>query len=181
MFLLSPPNLTLSRTFAGKDYPLYWPEKIDFVRTAARFNATVLPLSAVGMLDSVNVLAEPQQLANIPFIRDRAFGPQNNISAARYDQSSEDEVLGFPLALPSLPARNYFIFGKPISLKNVDPMDREACGRAYQEAQDEVRRGLDDLLRAREHDPFKSSIRRLAYERIFGKEAPTFPVDELNS
>lgn len=39
--------------FHGKDeaYKLLWPEKTDFVRTAAKFNATIVPLSAVGAAD----------------------------------------------------------------------------------------------------------------------------------
>jgi len=34
-----------------EDYPLFWPNKTDFVRTAAKFNATVIPVSAVGCLE----------------------------------------------------------------------------------------------------------------------------------
>jgi len=162
------------------DYPLFWPDKeVDFVRTAAKFNATILPLSSVGMADSVQVLAEPQELLRLPFIGDRVREFNMNVSAARYD-SQEDDTIGFPLALPKLPARNYFIFGKPIPLHNVDPKDKLACAKVYREVRDEVRRGLDDILRAREIDPFLYTPRRLLYERVYGKKAPTFPVDELN-
>jgi len=104
--------------------------------------------------------------------------PQN-ISAARYDQSGND-LTGFPLALPKLPARNYFVFGKPFDLRELDPNDKEGCAKVYQAAQAEVRRGLDDLLRAREHDPFKDPVRRLAYEQVFKKTAPTFHLEHLN-
>jgi hypothetical protein len=162
-----------------KDYPLFWPTKTDFVRTAARFNATIIPLSAVGMLDSVNVLVESEDVYKIPFIGQRVREVSQNVTAARYDREKEE---GFtpPIALPTLPARNYFLFGKPISTKDVDPNDKEACARVYRQTQDGVRRGLDDILRARERDPFKDSPRRLVYERLFGKQAPTFPIDELN-
>ena len=39
--------------FHGKDeaYKLLWPEKTDFVRTAAKFNATIVPLCAIGSAD----------------------------------------------------------------------------------------------------------------------------------
>lgn len=164
----------------NKSYPLLWPEKVDFVRTAARFNAIIVPLSAVGMLDSFNVIAEPQEIYKVPFIGERARRMNANITAARYDQNNEEETIGFPLALPSMPARNYFLFGKPIDTSNIDPSDKVACERIYKEAQQEVRRGIDDLIKAREHDPFKSTPQRLAYEQIFGKKAPTFPVSKLN-
>jgi pimeloyl-ACP methyl ester carboxylesterase len=29
----------------NKSYPLYWPDKVDFVRTAAKFNATIVPVA----------------------------------------------------------------------------------------------------------------------------------------
>lgn len=162
------------------DYPLFWPEKeVDFVRTAAKFNATVLPLSSVGMADSVTVVAEPQELVRLPFIGDRFREFNVNVSAARYE-NEEDDMIGFPLALPKMPARNYFVFGKPFALSNVDPKDKRTCARIYREIKNEVRTGLDDVLRAREVDPFRETPRRLLYERFFSKKAPTFPVDELN-
>lgn len=164
----------------NKSYPLFWPDKTDFVRIAAKFNATIVPLSAVGMVDSVNVLAEPQEVMNLPFVGGRMRRLFANITAARYDESPEDEALGLPIAVPALSARNYFIFGKPIDTLGIDPQDKEACTRIYREARQEVRRGIDDIIRAREHDPFKSFSARLAYERVFGKKAPTFSVSELN-
>jgi hypothetical protein len=164
----------------NKSYPLFWPDKVDFVRTAARFNAIIVPLSAVGMIDSVNIIAEPQEVFKLPFIGERFRQLSANTTAARYDRKNEDETLGFPLAVPSMPARNYFLFGRPIDTSNIDPNDKVACERAYKEAQDEVRRGIDDLLRAREQDPFKNTPQRVVYERVFGKKAPTFPVSLLN-
>jgi len=164
----------------NKSYPLFWPEKVDFVRTAAKFNATIVPLSAVGMVDSLNVLAEPRDLVNLPFVGDRLKQLAANTTSARYDQRPEDEIIGFPVALPRVPARNYFVFGKPIDTSSIDPRDKEACEKIYMEAKREVRRGIDDILRAREHDPFKNTPARLAYERVFKKKAPTFPISELN-
>lgn len=163
-----------------KDYPLFWPRKVDFVRTAAKFNATIVPLACIGMVDSVNVLVEPDRIANLPVLGDQLRAFNANISSARFDQRAEDEIIGFPLLVPGLPARNYFLFGKPVSLVDVDPNDREACADVYHRVQQEIRHGLDDLLSAREHDNYKDSVRRLAYERLFGKQAPTFSVDKLN-
>ena len=165
-----------------RDYPLCWPDKVDFVRTAAKFNATIIPLSAVGMIDSVNVLAEPKEILETPFFGDRFEQLRQNMSmsAARYDEKGQDEVIGFPLALPKLPARNYFLFGRPVRTNRLDPKDRDACMKVYREVEAQVRRGLDDLVRARQHDPFGDFPKRLAFELFFGKQAPTFSIDELN-
>jgi hypothetical protein len=132
------------------------------------------------MLDGVNVVASLEEMMNLPFFGERVRQMSANVTAARYDQTNEDEMFGFPLALPSVPSRNYFVYGKPIDTSLIDPHDKDACKRVYEEAQNEVRRGLDDILRARKHDPFRNTPRRLAHERLFGKIAPTFPVDELN-
>jgi 1-acyl-sn-glycerol-3-phosphate acyltransferase len=167
------------------DYPLMWPNKTDFVRTAAKFNAVVVPVSAVGMIDSVRIVLEPHQLADNPFLGQYVRAFDSNLAAARYDESrsnstARQDILGFPIAVPRLPARNYFLFGKPFDLADVDHKDKRDCERVYLEIQDEVRRGLDDLIRAREHDPFRDPLKRFAFERFFGKAAPTFPIEYLN-
>ncbi|CAN0534766.1 unnamed protein product [Ectocarpus sp. 8 AP-2014] len=35
----------------GQDYQIFWPEKGEFVRMAASFNATIVPFAAVGSAD----------------------------------------------------------------------------------------------------------------------------------
>lgn len=164
----------------SKDYALKWPEKVDFVRTAARFNATIVPFSAIGMVDSVNGILEVEESFNLPFVGERLKEGSSNVTAARYDGKKGEENMGFPIFTPSLPARNYFIFGKPIYTHDLDPNDREACGKAYRDAKQTVQKGLDDLRRARKEDPFNDTPRRLAYEQVFGKQAPTFPVELIN-
>jgi hypothetical protein len=132
------------------------------------------------MVDSVNVIAEPPDILNLPFVGERLRRLVANQTAARYDQKPEDEVVVFPVAVPSPPARNYFLFGRPIDTTDIDPRDKDACKRIYETAQQEVRKGIDDLLRARDKDPFQHAPARLAYEQLFQRKAPTFPVDVLN-
>ncbi|GKY96946.1 hypothetical protein MPSEU_000653600 [Mayamaea pseudoterrestris] len=163
------------------DYPLFWPTKVDFVRTAAKFNATIVPLSAIGMVDSVNILAEPRQIAEIPILGDQLKLLSANISSARFDERNVNETIGFPILVPKLPARNYFLFGLPMNLKGVDPNDKEACAKVYFQVQDQVRQGIDDLLCARELDPYKDAPKRILYEQVFKRPAPTFSVDKLNA
>jgi hypothetical protein len=163
-----------------KDYPLFWPDQVDFVRTAAKFNATIVPFSAVGMVDSINVFAELDDVFALPFIGDRARAVAPSADSARFDRKKEKESLGLPLFAPSLPERNYFLFGRPISTTEIDPNDKQSCARVYIQAQSAVRSGLDAILSAREHDPYKSTAARVAYEQVFRKQAPTFPVEQLN-
>lgn len=165
-----------------RSYPLHWPKsKTDFVRTAARFNATIVPFSSVGMVDSFNILLEPKYVVHLPILGDWAREQNMNMSRARYDSKpEEDEFIGFPLVGPTMPQRNYFLFGQPIDTTRLDPHDEEECARVYKMTQNAVRRGIDDLIKARQHDPFRDSIKRLLYERIFQKKAPTFPIDVLN-
>lgn len=160
-------------------YPLKWPEKPDFVRTVAKFNGTIIPISAVGMLESFRVLVEAKDVSNIPFIGKRIsdFG---GFPAARFDAAEDEREPLAPIPFPSLPARNYFVFGKPFSTHNIDPRDKEACAALYKDVVEETRRGLDDVLRVRQHDPFYDTRRRIAYEQLTNKKAPTFGVDRLN-
>lgn len=168
--------------FHGRDeaYQLFWPEKVDFVRMAARFNATIVPVSAVGMADSINTILEPSEVGDLPLIGERAKAFAANVTAARFDAANEDEVFMPPIVAPRLPSRNYFIFGKPLSTKDLDPSDKASCQEAYTSVQDEMKRGFDDILSAREKDVFKDAPTRLAYEQFTGGKAPTFDISEVN-
>lgn len=172
----------VKEVFHGREdaYKILWPEKVDFVRTAARFNATIIPISAVGMADSLNTILEPSEVMDLPFIGERAKAFAANVTAARFDQANEDEVFLPPIVAPSLPSRNYFIFGKPLSTKDLDPSDRASCQDAYRSIQDEMNRGFDDILSAREKDVFKEAPPRLVFERFTGGKAPTFDISEVN-
>ena len=165
---------------ADPGYPLYWPDKVDFVRVAAKLNATIVPMSAIGMVESVNVLVRSEDLFRVPFLGERARNFTSSLSNARYDKPNEGDDLAPSIVAPGVPARNYFLFGRARDMSSVDPNDRQTCERLYRQIESDVRRGLDDLMAARKKDPFSSTPRRLAYEQIFGKQAPTFPIDELN-
>jgi hypothetical protein len=164
-------------------YKLFWPQKVDFVRMAAKFNATIVPLSAIGAADSVYILADPEILLKLPFGLGDAVSKSflTVREAARYDEVREPFVRPPPLVWPKLlPARHYFLFGKPFNMTELNPKDRDACGQVYRAIQEELNRGFDDLLRARKVDPFKDSVKRFVYEKVIGKKAPTFSIHELN-
>ena len=171
--------------FHGKDeaYQLFWPEKVDFVRVAARFNATIVPISAVGAADSANILIDAPDMLKLPFgLGDRAANSTQNVISARYDMNDAEELFQPPLVVPKpLPSRQYFVFGKPFDTSDIGHKDKDACLKVYNDVKCELERGLADVLKAREKDPFKDSVSRLAYERLYGKAAPTFPLEELNT
>ena len=52
----------------GEDYELFWPVKPEFVRVAARFNATIVPLAAVGADDGVEMLLDSNDILNLPVL-----------------------------------------------------------------------------------------------------------------
>jgi len=190
-----------------------WPNTTDFVRVAAKFNVTIIPFSATGMLESVNMVADSDDQERIQKNLNKLFprlenlreekhtkdstekdnngedekgngGNQNRnnglLSSPRYGSREQERIFRGALAAPSVPARNYFIFGKPMSTKDIDPNDKLSCYNLYEEVREEVKRGLKDLQLASENDPFKDTAGRIAYERLTGKQAPTFSVDELN-
>jgi len=114
----------------GEAYQIFWPEKTDFVRLAAKFNATIVPLTI------------PK-----PF-----------------------------------PARHYFLFGKPYDTSSLDPKNQDACRDVYKAIENEVTQDIAALLEARKDDPYAlDGIKRTSYQRLFGKDPPTFPMESLKS
>jgi len=167
--------------FHGRDeaYQVLWPDKVDFVRTAARFNATIIPLSAVGMADSLNILLDRDEILALPVLGERARKFAQNMTAARFDMSNDEEMFLPPIVAPGLPSRNYFLFGKPISTTQLDPKDKMACAELYLEIKEEMKQGFDAVLSARENDPYKEAPLRISYERLNGKKAPTFRMNQM--
>jgi hypothetical protein len=167
----------------GEAYQLFWPNQTDFVRTAATFNATVVPLSSIGAADSVVILANPETLLNLPILGNALVAKSflTVQEAARFDESGKSYIRPPPLIWPKLlPARHYFLFGTPFDLTDLNSRDKDSCQKVYLDIQKELRRGLSDLLRASEKDSFKDSKVRFVYEQVTGKVAPTFSVAELN-
>jgi len=62
----------------------------------------------------------------------------------------------------------------------LDPRNKIGCEKAYKQVKAELERGLNDIIKARNDDPFADTGRRIAYEQLTGKAAPTFPVANLN-
>jgi hypothetical protein len=131
------------------------------------------------MLESARVLVDAKTLENVPFLGQR-IKAAGSFPAARFDAGEGERDPLPPITVPSMPQRNYFVFGKPFPTKHIDPKDKDACAKLYKDVVDETRRGIDDIFRARTKDPFSDTPLRLGYEQINGKQAPTFSVEILN-
>ena len=180
--LLFPGGARESFHKVNEQYTLKgWSETSDFVRIAAKYNATIMPISSVGAAESAIFLD------NLPFadtLNDALVKATPNGGApydARYDANKEP--INFPLVLPKPtgPARHYFLFNKPINLENIDYKDKDECQQIYNTIQDTIKQGCNDLLEAKTKDPFDNPIRRIPYEQFWRKDAPTFSIDVLNN
>ena len=54
------------------NYQLIWPEKSEFVRMAAKFNATIVTLAAVGLDESLEIVMDREDIMKTPILRDFA-------------------------------------------------------------------------------------------------------------
>lgn len=180
--LLFPGGVKEALHGKNEDYKLFWPEKTDFVRIAAKFNATIVPLSAIGAADSVNIVADAKELVSLPFgIGENLSNFSKSTVSARFDAKDEDELFIPPLAVPKpFPARHYFLFGRSFDTTNLDPNNKDDCQSMYVGVKDEVENGIEALLNARKDDPYAlDGVKRSSYRGLFGKDPPTFPLSSL--
>jgi len=157
-----------------ESYKLFWPEADeggDFARVAARFNATIVPVAAVGAEEGFEMLLDADELLALPFL-----GPRVAKSAASTPVGRPGERFVSPVSVPKLPGRYYFLFGEPIPTGGVDAADREACAALYTKVQAELEESLRYLLTKRDTDPYREVMPRLAVEASWGweKQVPTF-------
>merc|ERR1719247_1410126 len=73
----------------GEEYQLFWPQEGEFVRMAAKFGATIVPFSAIGADDSVEMVASSQDLLTLPVLGDLIKERTKDIPAAR--QAGEEQ------------------------------------------------------------------------------------------
>ncbi|KAL4442037.1 hypothetical protein ABPG77_011298 [Micractinium sp. CCAP 211/92] len=179
--LLFPGGVREAYKRQGEEYQLFWPEKSEFIRMAARFGATIVPFAAVGVDDSLNILADGSQLEAMPVVGDMLRRRSGNIPQARRGvaaATAERESFVAPLAAPRLPpGRLYFLFQQPIQTSPEDLKDRARCDELYRQAKASVQDGIAYLLEQRRRDPYGAFLPRQLYEAAYpGRQAPTFPV-----
>jgi hypothetical protein len=52
----------------GEKYKLFWPQRAEFVRMAAKFGATVVPIASVGVEDAVTILMDTDEVRDHPLL-----------------------------------------------------------------------------------------------------------------
>lgn len=177
--LLYPGGVREAYKGKGEQYKLFWPEKSEFVRMAARFGATIVPFAAVGAEDGVSIVADSKELLALPVVGDAIRARLRNIPQARQGVNgvTGDEAESFlsPIVAPGAPSRLYFLFQKPIATTPALASDRQACDALYAEVKKQVEDGISLLVAKKQTDPYGSLLQRVLYEAAWGgkKQAPT--------
>ncbi|XP_047063287.1 phytyl ester synthase 1, chloroplastic-like [Lolium rigidum] len=164
----------------GEGYQLFWPEKPEFVRMAARFGVTIIPFGCVGEDDFMELVLDYNDQKNIPYLRDGIKSFNEDLPNVRATVTGEDgnQALHVPGFLPKLPGRLYFLFGKPIETRGMDNLvrDNKQANDLYLHTKSEVENLISYLKRKREEDPYRSIVSRTLYQATWGASAqvPTF-------
>ena len=151
----------------GEEYTIFWPDDPDFVRLAARTNATLIPFSGVGGDDSFTMALDSEEILAAPgigsFFSERVSGLPSLV---------EGDAFVPPFGAVT-PARHYFVFGTPIPTRDLDPSDRAGCEAAYADLRRQVKGGIS-LLReeVRPADPYRDLVKRSAWEAVYDGQAP---------
>jgi len=151
----------------GEQYRLFWGEDADFVRLAARVNATIVPFSGLGGDESFSLALDSDELLSAPLVGD--FFRQR---VGTLPSFVPGDVFVPPVGALT-PQRHYFLFGAPVDLTGVEPSDRETCASVYDEVRAAVVGGVARLKReVRERDGFRDSFKRTAWEAVYDAQAP---------
>ena len=175
--LLYPGGLreAFKSTKKGEAYKLFWNESTSgsFARVAAKFNATIIPVAAIGADESFEMLLDADERLQLPY-----FGARAAEEARRTPVVLPDEKFVTPLSVPA-PwrfRRFYFKLGSPIETGEVDAADREACAALYSRVKGELEGDLQYLLDRRRDDPYERFLPRAAVEASWNwtRQVPTF-------
>lgn len=179
--LLFPGGVREAYRRKNEEYQLFWPQRAEFVRMAAKYGATIVPFSAIGVDDSLDIILDGDELQRTPVLGQMVSSRAAALPQARQGVTADDgerESFVSPLAVPKLPPRRmYFLFQKPIKAGPEDLEDRARCEDLYRQVKGDVEGGLQYLLRKRKEDPYEDFGKRVLYETTrMGKQAPTFPL-----
>lgn len=158
----------------NEKFTLFWPERVDFVRMAALFDAIIVPFAGIGIADSVNILLDGEEVASLPIIGESVRRQSRKMPTAR---AVGNESFLTPIAIPQLPSRLYFLFQKPVDTRELNVYDKKACKTAYKQVREEVVSALEILQKFRAADPYRDFLPRAVYELAAGSQAPTAPLN----
>ena len=83
----------------------------------------------------------------------------------------------FPLMVPKIPGRFYYLFGKPIKTKGREDIlkDKQVANQLYLQIKAEVERNMAFLIEKREEDPYRNIVDRTLYKAMYAPtEVPVF-------
>eukprot|EP00210_Caulerpa_lentillifera_P009404 g8965.t1 len=157
-------------------YQLFWPETAEFVRTAAKFQATIITVAAVGFEDWLEITLDREDILQLPILKDIAQRMINNSPEARPGISNQNgDVLLMPIVRPKVPKRLYFLFGKPFTTTIEQYMDKEKGQELYEEIKNQLETNITYLQQKSGEDPYGDFVKRMIYETSNpGKQAPSF-------
>ncbi|XP_039113920.1 acyltransferase-like protein At1g54570, chloroplastic isoform X2 [Dioscorea cayenensis subsp. rotundata] len=164
----------------GEEYKLFWPDQPEFVRMAARFEATIVPFGVVGEDDVAELFIDYDDLMSNPFTKKWVEDFNKDAIRLRSDVGGElaQQEIYIPGLLPKVPGRFYYLFGRPTETRGMKDVlsNRDKANALYLQIKSEVERTMSYLRRKREEDPYRSIIPRIMYEGSWGfkKQAPTF-------
>ncbi|KAJ6848674.1 acyltransferase-like protein, chloroplastic [Iris pallida] len=177
--LLYPGGVREALHRKGEEYKLYWPDQPEFVRMAARFDATIVPFGVVGEDDIAEVVLDYDDQVNIPFVQRWIESINQGVTRLRTDMDGEvaKQDLYLPVLLPKVPGRFYYLFGKPFETRGMNILkDQESANKAYVMIKSETESLMSYLLKKRKEDPYRNVIQRTIYQNSWGSSAkvPTF-------
>ncbi|KAH9329343.1 hypothetical protein KI387_001451, partial [Taxus chinensis] len=164
----------------GEQYQLFWPERTEFVRMAARFGTTIIPFAAVGEDDIAEIVLDYNDLKKMPYISNRLEEINQKVQNIRSDMPGEvaNQEAHIPVVAPKIPGRIYYLFGKPIATagREKELKDKEKAHVLYLHIKGEVEAAMSYLQEKRKEDPYRQILPRILYETAwnFTRQAPTF-------
>lgn len=181
--LLYPGGVKEAYRKKQQEYQLFWPQKSEFVRMAAKYHALIVPFAGVGVDDSLNILLDSDEMMDLPIMgslvsQAAEAAPQARRGVNANSSDSKDSFVS-PLAMPKLPPnRLYYMFQQPVELNPDMVDDRDQCDAVYASIRHSVESGMQYLLEQRENDPYGDFRKRLLYEfNNKGMQAPSFHLD----
>ncbi|KAF5961514.1 hypothetical protein HYC85_002723 [Camellia sinensis] len=173
-------------THSGEEYKLFWPERSEFVRMAARFGTTIIPFGAVGEDDFGQVFFDYDDQMKIPHFKNEIEnGKQEAVQLRRTKGVLVKRLTSMErLQTKTTPSTNSTETSRPFLLlvwkancnrrlmqssfhgkgRKQELKDREKTHELYLEVKSKVERCIAYLKEKRENDPYKNLLPRLIYQ-----------------
>lgn len=142
----------------GEKYQLIWKERLGFARMAIANNCPIIPLSAIGVEDALDIVFDANDFEESPL---GALARLLKIPLPDDLMVPLFKGIG-PTPVPR-PERYYFRFSDPIPMAEYgsDPNDQAAAQRLRDRVKGEIEAGISELLLVQEQDPQRHLLDRV--------------------